>query len=95
LCSYLPYHFSLIYHLSPSGWKFRKANRVAHEFSQKVITERRKALATKNVTLPLLQCRLCVCDFYLCSMQTSNGTMTRKYLDFLDILIEAKVLVAK
>jgi hypothetical protein len=74
LCSYLPYHFSLIYHLSPSGWKFRKANRVAHEFSQKVITERRKALATKN---------------------TSNGTMTRKYLDFLDILIEAKVLVAK
>jgi cytochrome P450 family 4 subfamily B polypeptide 1 len=44
---YIPHHYSFIYYLSYNGWKFRRAIKVAHDFSQKVIAERRKALENK------------------------------------------------
>ena len=40
----LPYHIDLIYYLTPSGWKWRRACKTVHEFSTNVIKERREAL---------------------------------------------------
>ncbi|XP_062503166.1 cytochrome P450 4B1-like isoform X2 [Corticium candelabrum] len=66
---YPPYHSNLIHALTPAGWRFRRAKKFVHDFSQKVISDRRKAIKNKD---------------------TSDKLRKRKYLDFLDILIEAK-----
>ncbi|NXC46896.1 CP4B1 protein, partial [Penelope pileata] len=39
-----PYHNDLIYWLSPHGFQFRKACRIAHEHTDKVIKERKESL---------------------------------------------------
>ncbi|KAI0230251.1 Cytochrome P450 4F2 [Lamellibrachia satsuma] len=40
---FLPYHSDLIYYFSVSGYRFRRACRVAHDFSRKVVLERQHA----------------------------------------------------
>ncbi|XP_071984531.1 cytochrome P450 4A4-like [Engystomops pustulosus] len=40
----LPYHNDLIFHLSPHGYRFRRALRIAHEHTDKVIQERKQSL---------------------------------------------------
>ncbi|XP_072033186.1 uncharacterized protein [Amphiura filiformis] len=42
----LPYHIDLIYHLTPSGWRWRRNCRVVHNYSTSVIKQRRQALST-------------------------------------------------
>nr|AUX14920.1 cytochrome p450 CYP4T18 [Kryptolebias marmoratus] len=39
-----PYHSDLIFHLSPHGFKFRKACKVAHSHTEEVIRKRKEAL---------------------------------------------------
>ncbi|XP_068095205.1 cytochrome P450 4B1-like isoform X2 [Hyperolius riggenbachi] len=40
----IPYHSDLIFHLSPHGFRFRRALRTAHQHTDKVITERKESL---------------------------------------------------
>ncbi|KAG9468809.1 hypothetical protein GDO78_021905 [Eleutherodactylus coqui] len=40
----LPYHNDLIFHLSPHGFRFRKALKIAHGHTDKVIKERKQSL---------------------------------------------------
>ena len=67
------HHSDLIYHLSPSGWRWRRAIRTAHAYTRKVIAERADAIGDDGVN--------------------KEGATTRrgKYIDFLDILLAAKV----
>ncbi|XP_071984532.1 cytochrome P450 4A4-like [Engystomops pustulosus] len=41
---FIPYHNDLIFHLSPHGYRFRKALKTAHEHTDKVIKERKQSL---------------------------------------------------
>jgi len=40
---FVPHHNDLIYYFSLSGYRFRRACRVAHDFSRKVVRERQLA----------------------------------------------------
>ncbi|CAN2391655.1 16-hydroxypalmitate dehydrogenase activity, partial [Pristimantis euphronides] len=40
----LPYHNDLIFHLSPHGFRFRRALKIAHEHTDKVIKERKQSI---------------------------------------------------
>ncbi|XP_063283835.1 cytochrome P450 4B1-like [Pelobates fuscus] len=53
----LPYHSSLIFHLSPHGFRFRKACRIAHLHTEKVIAERKNLLKHKEELEKLKQKR--------------------------------------
>ncbi|XP_070552302.1 cytochrome P450 4F12-like [Ptychodera flava] len=43
-----PYHNDVIYYLSPSGYKMRKALTIVHNYSWKVIQERKSTLASER-----------------------------------------------
>ncbi|KAM8869212.1 cytochrome P450 4T8 [Spinachia spinachia] len=43
-----PYHSDLIFYLSPHGFRFRKACKVAHTHTEKVIRKRKEALKEEN-----------------------------------------------
>ncbi|KAL5509312.1 hypothetical protein EMCRGX_G004654 [Ephydatia muelleri] len=76
---YPPYQSNLFFYLSPDGRKFRKACKLVHDHSEKVINERKKVLAS-------LAAR---------GVRPTEGTLgdskkdEGKYLDFLDILLTA------
>ncbi|KAL5509302.1 hypothetical protein EMCRGX_G004644 [Ephydatia muelleri] len=76
---YPPYQSNLFFYLSPDGRKFRKACKLVHDHSEKVINERKKVLAS-------LAAR---------GVRPTEGTLgdskkdQGKYLDFLDILLTA------
>ncbi|XP_075143107.1 cytochrome P450 4A6-like [Leptodactylus fuscus] len=40
----IPYHNDVIFHLSPHGFRFRRALKIAHEHTDKVIKERKESL---------------------------------------------------
>ncbi|XP_054483439.1 cytochrome P450 4B1-like, partial [Anoplopoma fimbria] len=44
----IPYHNDLIFYLSPHGFRFRKACRVAHRHTEEVIRKRKEALKEEN-----------------------------------------------
>uniref|UniRef100_A0A8C5QDC1 Uncharacterized protein n=1 Tax=Leptobrachium leishanense TaxID=445787 RepID=A0A8C5QDC1_9ANUR len=52
-----PYHNNLIFHLSPHGFRFRRACRIAHLHTARVIDERKKLLQTEEVMEKLKQKR--------------------------------------
>ena len=76
-CTYrwFPGYYDWIYMMTPSYWRFRRACQTAHKFSMNTIRDRRAALEKNK--------------------QAGGGGEQRrskgKYLDFLDILLEAKV----
>uniref|UniRef100_V9KU52 Cytochrome P450, family 4, subfamily B, polypeptide 1 n=2 Tax=Callorhinchus milii TaxID=7868 RepID=V9KU52_CALMI len=43
-----PYHSNLIFHLSPHGYRFRKACRLAHRHTDEVIRQRKEALRSEK-----------------------------------------------
>ncbi|XP_077994249.1 cytochrome P450 4F3-like [Glandiceps talaboti] len=43
-----PYYINAIYHISPSGFQFRKALKVVHDYTWKVINERKDTLAQEK-----------------------------------------------
>ncbi|KAM4735441.1 cytochrome P450 4T8 [Anableps anableps] len=64
-----PYHSDLIFHLSPHGFRYRRARKVAHSHTNEVIKKRKEALKE----------------------ETELGRIqTKRYLDFLDILLFAR-----
>uniref|UniRef100_A0A3Q2NN52 aromatase n=1 Tax=Fundulus heteroclitus TaxID=8078 RepID=A0A3Q2NN52_FUNHE len=64
-----PYHSDLIFHLSPHGFRYRRACKVAHSHTDEVIKKRKEALKE----------------------ETELGRIqTKRYLDFLDILLFAR-----
>uniref|UniRef100_A0A8C0GT91 Uncharacterized protein n=1 Tax=Chelonoidis abingdonii TaxID=106734 RepID=A0A8C0GT91_CHEAB len=64
------HHNHLVYWLSSQGRRFRKACRLAHKHTDKVIRERKETLKDE---------------------QELEKIQTRRHLDFLDILLNAKV----
>ncbi|XP_069498348.1 cytochrome P450 4B1-like [Ambystoma mexicanum] len=69
----LPYHSDLIFHLSPHGYRFRKARRIAHDHTDKVIKQR-KELMKNEATLEKIQQKrhLDFLDILLCA-RDENG----------------------
>ena len=74
------YHLDFVFALSPLGWKTRKACRIVHTHSVNVINQRKQAL-------DLLQSSKH--DNFDLDALHNEVTKTRKYLDFLDILLTA------
>ncbi|XP_076008752.1 cytochrome P450 4B1-like [Genypterus blacodes] len=64
-----PYHSDIIFHLSPHGFRFRKACRVAHNHTEEVVRKRKEALMEEKEL---------------------GHVQSKRYLDFLDILLKAK-----
>jgi len=46
-CRYFPHYFNIIYNLSPSSKKYKKASKLVHDFAMDIITRRRKELEEK------------------------------------------------
>ncbi|KAG9468810.1 hypothetical protein GDO78_021905 [Eleutherodactylus coqui] len=70
---FLPYHNDLIFHLSPHGFHFRRALRIAHEHTDKVIKER-KQLLQEDTELEKIQKKrhLDFLDILLCAKDESG-----------------------
>ncbi|KAK5623334.1 hypothetical protein CRENBAI_015933 [Crenichthys baileyi] len=64
-----PYHSDLIFHLSPHGFRYRRACKVAHSHTEEVIKKRKEALKEETEL---------------------SRSQTKRYLDFLDILLFAR-----
>ncbi|KAM9309981.1 cytochrome P450 4B1-like [Pholidichthys leucotaenia] len=64
-----PYHSNLLFHLSPHGFRYRKARRVAHNYTEEIIRKRKEELKDEKEL---------------------SRIQSKRYLDFLDILLSAK-----
>ncbi|XP_043938227.1 cytochrome P450 4F3-like [Protopterus annectens] len=71
-----PYHSDLLFYLSPSGYRFRKALGVLHSFSKSVIKKRKESLVQLQEDLK--------------TGQFSGTKSGKKHLDFLDMLLLTK-----
>ncbi|KAA0702861.1 Cytochrome P450 4B1 [Triplophysa tibetana] len=45
---FFPYHINAIFHLSPHGYRFRKASNIAHRHTEDVIRKRKEVLKTER-----------------------------------------------
>ena len=72
------YRFDLIYYITPEGRRFKQACQEAHDFAESVIRERKKTLGLENESNDESEAVL------------KRAKETRKYLDFLDILLVAR-----
>ncbi|KAM4641150.1 cytochrome P450 4B1-like [Discoglossus pictus] len=70
---FFPYHNDLIYYLSPHGFRFRRALKVAHEHTEKVIKQRKESLKHEKELEKVQQKRhLDFLDILLCA-KDENG----------------------
>ncbi len=69
---FVPYHIDVIFHLSLSGFKWRRCLRILHGKSNEAIRKRREELAEME-------------------RKGINANKRGKYIDFLDILLQARV----
>ena len=70
------YHVDWIYWLTPSGRQMKENCKLVHDFSERVIRERKKALCLDEQGAD-------------CDAALERARKERKYLDFLDILLTA------
>ncbi|XP_069837674.1 cytochrome P450 4A24-like [Dendropsophus ebraccatus] len=69
----VPYHYDFIFHWSPIGFRFRKALRIAHEHTEKVIKMRQESLRQESELEKVKQKRhLDFLDILLCA-KDENG----------------------
>ncbi|RXM30786.1 Cytochrome P450 4B1 [Acipenser ruthenus] len=65
---YFPYHIDIIFHLSPHGYRFRKACKLAHGHTEQVIKQRKETLQDGNELLKIQKKRyLDFLDILLCA----------------------------
>ncbi|XP_073449699.1 cytochrome P450 4B1-like isoform X2 [Aquarana catesbeiana] len=73
----LPYHSDFIFHLSPHGFRYRRALRTAHQHTDKVIKERKKSLKEKNELEKIHQKRhLDFLDILLCAKDENGQSLS-------------------
>ncbi|XP_030044970.1 cytochrome P450 4B1-like [Microcaecilia unicolor] len=78
---FFPYHNNLIYHLSPHGFWFRKACRVAHEHTDKVIQQRKETIQNEKELEKIRQKRhLDFLDILLCARDENGEGLSSKDL---------------
>nr|XP_033772207.1 cytochrome P450 4B1-like isoform X2 [Geotrypetes seraphini] len=76
-----PFHSNLIFHLSPQGFRFRKACRLAHQHTDEVIKQRKAALANENEPEKIQQKRhLDFLDILLCAKDENGKGLSDKDL---------------
>ena len=78
--------------LTPNYWRFKRACDTVHKFSLEVIQKRREALQEQKVGhAPLVYVEVKVQIVFI--FQRNGGSVQKKgkYLDFIDMLLEAKV----
>ena len=68
--SFPPFMNDWIFHLSPSGFRFRRACKTVHDFTRNVIRARKEEKR---------------------GLESKGKKTSRKYVDFIDILLNAKV----
>ncbi|KAM8930555.1 cytochrome P450 4B1-like [Pelodytes ibericus] len=74
-----PYHSDLIYYLSPHGFRFRKACRIAHQHTDNVIAQRRKLLENVEELEKIQQKRhLDFLDILLCAKDENGQGLSDK-----------------
>ena len=80
--------------LTPNYWRFKRACDTVHKFSLEVIQKRREALQEQKVGRTLLV--YVEVKVQIAFIFQRNGESVQKkgrYLDFIDMLLEAKVCV--
>ncbi|KAM4641148.1 cytochrome P450 4B1-like [Discoglossus pictus] len=76
-----PYHNDLIYYLSPHGYRFRRACRIAHQHTDKVIEQRKQLLKNKGQLEKIQQKRhLDFLDILLCAKDENGQGLSDKDL---------------
>uniref|UniRef100_A0A667YNQ9 aromatase n=1 Tax=Myripristis murdjan TaxID=586833 RepID=A0A667YNQ9_9TELE len=72
-----PYHNNIIFHLSPHGFRFRKAVKVAHHHTEEVIRKRREELK-KETELDRIQAKrnLDFLDILLCATDEKQHSLS-------------------
>uniref|UniRef100_A0A667YKA1 aromatase n=1 Tax=Myripristis murdjan TaxID=586833 RepID=A0A667YKA1_9TELE len=73
----IPYHNNIIFHLSPHGFRFRKAVKVAHHHTEEVIRKRREELK-KETELDRIQAKrnLDFLDILLCARDENQHSLS-------------------
>ncbi|KAM5148538.1 cytochrome P450 4B1-like [Mantella aurantiaca] len=75
------YHSEIIYHLSPQGFRFRKAIRIAHQHTDKVIKQRKELLKCEKELDRISQKRhLDFLDILLCAKDENGQGLSDKDL---------------
>ncbi|XP_069498351.1 cytochrome P450 4B1-like [Ambystoma mexicanum] len=70
---FFPYHSDIIYHLSPQGYRYRRACKIAHLHTDKVIQQRKESLKNEKELEKIQQKRhLDFLDILLCA-RDENG----------------------
>lgn len=77
--SFPPYHFAPIFHLSPLGFKWRKTLGILHRKTETIIRKRRIELSKLSALASAGEHR-----------DGGREINKRKYMDFLDILLQAR-----
>lgn len=80
--------------LTPNYWRFKRACDTVHKFSLEVIQKRREALQEQKVGhTPQMYMYVEVKVQIVFIFQKNGGSVQKKrrYLDFIDMLLEAKV----
>nr|ARO89868.1 cytochrome P450 Cyp4b [Andrias davidianus] len=76
-----PYHNDLIYYLSPQGYRFRKASRLTHLHTDKVIQQRKDLLKNEKELEKIQQKRhLDFLDILLCAKDENGEALSDKDL---------------
>ncbi|KAM9324687.1 cytochrome P450 4B1-like [Gastrophryne carolinensis] len=75
------YHNDLIYYLSPEGFRFRRAQRIAHQHTDKVIKQRKELLKNEKELNKIIQKRhLDFLDILLCARDENGQGLSDKDL---------------
>ncbi|XP_068095713.1 cytochrome P450 4B1-like isoform X2 [Hyperolius riggenbachi] len=73
----IPYHSDLIFSLSPDGWKFRRLCGIAHDYTDRVIKERRESLQHEEELEQIRQNRhLDFLDILLCARYENGKSLS-------------------
>ena len=98
VCSFFPAYYNWIYMLTPNYWRFRRACQTVHKFSLEVIRKRRADLEEQKVghTHSEIRVRFYWSSLFFACQRKGEDVLNgrkKKYFDFIDMLLEAKVRI--